>query len=174
MIFTGGPTAPRIMRQFEPHPWCQGMLISVKTRRISAFFEPTDGFIGIPGLRKSESQSVLELRNDPHPNQGLVFNDENGDKKFFEVPHLEATPRSANSSRVPTHQIAILSTAQWIGRSTPVYAIGRHDAGNRSAQAARVAVGGGRVAICLGHSNVICYREKKSIKETRFKGPRKS
>ena len=27
---------------------------------------------------------------------------------------------------------------------------------------------------CLGHSNVICYREKKSIKETRFKGPRKS
>jgi hypothetical protein len=34
--------------------------------------------------------------------------------------------------------------------------------------------GGVRVAIYQGRSNVICYRGKKSIKEKRFKGPRKS
>jgi hypothetical protein len=145
------------MGQFEPIHGTRHVDIREDETDFRMFFEPTDGLIGIPSF-VNQKASVLELRSVSHPNQRLVFNDENGDKKFFEVPHLEATPRSANSSRVPTHQIAILSTAQWIGRSTPVYAIGRHDAGDAASVGLRRARPRNRTAFHLfddGARNIV-------------------
>jgi hypothetical protein len=70
------------MGQFEPIHGARHVDIREDEADFRMFFEPTDSFIGIPGF-VNQKASVLELRNDPHPNQRLVFDEENGDKKFF-------------------------------------------------------------------------------------------